>query len=106
MRTNEPFKVRLNHINSLSDLQREKERLQNEISHREEGIKNNYQNLVQLLSFRNLMGTLIEEVSTTATVMGKMFSLGKDFLAKRKKHKKDKHDKQIMTNPVPNDEAE
>lgn len=103
MRTNEPFKVRLNHINSLSDLQREKERLQNEISHREEGIKNNYQNLVHLLSFRNLMGTLIDEVSTTATVMGKFLSFGKEFLAKRKKHKKDKHDKQIMPDAMPND---
>jgi len=106
MRTNEPFRVRLNNINSLSDLQREKERLQNEISHREESIKNNYQNLVHLLSFRNLMGTLIGEVSTTATVMGKMFSLGKDFLAKRKKHKKDKHDKQIMPDAMPNDQIE
>ncbi|MEI8005525.1 MAG: hypothetical protein WCI48_04905 [Bacteroidota bacterium] len=106
MRTNEPFRVRLNNINSLSDLQREKERLQNEISHREESIKNNYQNLVHLLSFRNLIGTLIGEVSTTATVMGKMFSLGKDFLAKRKKHKKDKHDKQIMPDAMPNDQIE
>ena len=106
MRTNEPFKVRLNHINSLSDLQREKERLQNEISRREEGIKNNYQNLVHLLSFRNLVGTLIDEVSTTNTVIGRIFSLGKDFLAKRKKHKKDKHDKQIMPDAMPNDQVE
>jgi len=106
MTTNEPYKVRLNRIKSLSDLLREKERLQTEIDRREEGIKNNYQNLVHLLSFRNLMGTLIDEVSTTATVMGKLFSLGKDFLAKRKKHKKDKHDRQIMPDAMPNDQVE
>jgi hypothetical protein len=106
MRTNEPYKVRLNHLNSLSDLEREKERLQTEISRHEEGIKQNYQNLVHLLSFRNLVGTLIGEVSTTATVMGKLFSFGKDFLAKRKKHKKDKHVKQIMQDPTPNELTE
>ena len=47
MRTSEPYKVRANHLNSLSDLEREKERLQMEIARREEGIKYNYQNLVK-----------------------------------------------------------
>ena len=92
MRTSEPYKVRANHLNSLSDLEREKERLQMEIARREEGIKYNYQNLVKLLSFRNLIGTLIDEVSTTTTVIGKLFLLGKDFLAKRKKKKKAKYE--------------
>ncbi len=91
MRTNEPYKVRLNQIESLKDLHREKEKLQMEISRREEGIKFNYQNLVRLLTFRNLMGTLIDEVSTTTTVVGKFITLGRDFVAKHKKKKKEKH---------------
>ncbi|MCX6283768.1 MAG: hypothetical protein NTW31_06005 [Bacteroidetes bacterium] len=90
MRTSDPYKIRISHINSLADLQREKEKLQLEIVRREEGIKYNYQNLVHLLSFRNLLGSLIDDVSTTTTVAGKLFSFGKEFLAKRKKKKKAK----------------
>lgn len=95
MRTNEPYKVKLSHINSMRDLQKEKEKIQIEISRREEGIKYNYHNLVQLLSFRNLLGNLIDEVGTTTTVVGKLFSLGKDFLSKRKKKKKEKHEARL-----------
>ena len=95
MRTSEPYKVKLSHINSMRDLQKEKEKIQIEISRREEGIKYNYHNLVQLLSFRNLLGNLIEEVGTTTTVVGKIFSIGKDFLAKRKKKKKEKHEARL-----------
>lgn len=95
MRTSEPYKVKLSHINSMRDLQKEKEKIQIEISRREEGIKYNYHNLVHLLSFRNLLGNLIEEVGTTTTVVGKLFSIGKDFLAKRKKKKKEKHEARL-----------
>ena len=56
MRTSEPYKVRVNHLNSMEDLEREKERIRIEITRSEEGIKYNYQNLVHLLSFRNLIG--------------------------------------------------
>ena len=62
-----------------------------EISRREEGIKYNYHNLVHLLSFRSLMGTFIDEVSTSTTVIGKFITLGRDFVAKHKKKKKEKH---------------
>lgn len=95
MKTNEPYKVKLNNINSMQDLQREKEKLQMEITRREEGIKYNYHNLVHLLSFRNLMGTFIDEVSATTSVVGTLFSFGKDFLAKRKKKKKEKHEARL-----------
>ncbi|MCX6286263.1 MAG: hypothetical protein NTY96_04050 [Bacteroidetes bacterium] len=94
MRTSELYKIRLSHLNSLEDLEREKEKLQMEIVRREEGIKYNYQNLVHLLSFRNLIGTVIDDVSSTTTVIGKLFSLGKDFFAKRKKKKKSKPEQQ------------
>lgn len=94
MRTNDTYKVKISHIHSMADLQKEKERLQTEIVRSEEGIKSNYQNLVQLLSFRNIIGNLVEEISTTTTVIGKLFSFGKDFLAKRKKKKKAKHEQQ------------
>jgi phage host-nuclease inhibitor protein Gam len=106
MRTSEPYKVRVHHINSLSDLEREKERLQTEITRKEEGIKYNYQNLVQLLSFRNLIGTLIDEVSSTTTVVGKLFTLGKDFVAKRKKKKKEKHSLHQQHEPLAVKQAE
>ena len=91
MKTNEPYSVRVKNIKSLADLEREKEKMQIEIARREEGIRYNYQNLVHLLSFRNLITTFIDEVSTTTTVISKLFSLLKEFLAKRKKKKKEKH---------------
>ncbi|MCX6241528.1 MAG: hypothetical protein NTX43_06985 [Bacteroidetes bacterium] len=106
MRTNEPYKVRLSHIDSLKNLQREKEKLQMEISRREEGIKYNYHNLVRLLSFRNLMGTLIDDVSTTTTLVGKLITLGRDFVAKHKKKKKEKHQHHVQEPEGIEEEAE
>jgi len=94
MRTNETYKVRVDHLKSLADLEREKERLQLEIVRREEGIKHHYQNLVHLFSFTNILSTLIDEISTTTSLIGKLFSFGKEFLAKRKKKKKEKHEQQ------------
>lgn len=90
MRTNDPYKVRVKNINSLKDLEREKERLQLEIVRREERIRHTYHNLVHLLSFRNLAGALVEELTTTATVAGKLVTFGRDIFAKRKKKKKAK----------------
>jgi hypothetical protein len=101
MRTSDPYKSRVHHITSMDDLEREKERLQMEIIRREEGIKYSYQNLVHLLSFRNLLSTLVDEVSTTTTVVGKLFTLGRDFLAKRKKKKKEKNKKEVTEPGTP-----
>ena len=88
MKTRDPYRLKPGRINSLKDLEREKERLQLEIVRREEHIRFNYHNLRSLLSFRNMLGTLIEEVTTSATVAGKILSFGKDLFAKRKKKKK------------------
>ena len=44
--------------------------------------------MVRLFSFRNLIATLIDEVNATSSVMGKIISLGKELLSKRKKKKK------------------
>jgi len=93
----------------MEDLEREKERIRIEITRSEEGIKYNYQNLVHLLSFRNLIGIIIDEVSTTTTVVGRLFSLGKDFVAKRKKkkkEKKEKQEKQEQREIIPEEQAE
>ena len=88
MRTNEPYKIKMGKINSLDGLEKEKERLQLEIIRKEEGIKYSYQSLVHLLTFSNLIGSFIEEVNATSSLIGKVISLGKDFFVKHKKKQK------------------
>jgi predicted RNA-binding protein with EMAP domain len=80
--------MRIGKINSISDLEQEKERLRLEIARKEDGIKYSYYNLVDLLSFRNLIGSLLDEVNATSSVLGKVISVGKKLLSKRKKKKK------------------
>jgi hypothetical protein len=88
MKNKESYRVRIGKINSISDLEVEKERLRLEITRKEVGIKDSYHNLVDLLSFRNLIGTLLDEVNATSSVVGKVISVGKKLLSKRKKKKK------------------
>jgi len=96
MKTNEPYRMRVRKINSISDLEREKERLQIEITRKEEGIKYNYQNLVNLLSFRNLIGSLIEELNASSSLVSKVISAGKNLMAKRKKKKKARQEAVVL----------
>ena len=90
MKTNESYRVNPRNINSLDDLKREKERLQLEIVRREDNISHHYHNLADLFSFRNILGAFFEEVNTATTIIGKLITLGKGFIAKRKKKKKSK----------------
>jgi len=84
------YRIRSKRIRSLHDLELEKSRLQLEIVRSEEAIRSGYRQILQALSFRNLANTILEEVTTTSTVLSKAFSIGKSLLERRKKKKKDK----------------
>ena len=88
MKTNEPYRMRVGKINSMSDLEREKDRVQLEITRKEECIKYSYQNLLHLFTFCNLVGSLIEEANACSSMISKVITFGKELLAKRKKKKK------------------
>ena len=77
-------------INSLKDIESEKLRLRMEIMKKEENIHADYSHILDALSFRNLASTMINEISSTSSVLAKAFSFGKSIMTKRKKKKQDK----------------
>lgn len=81
--------VRPEKIHSLRDLEMEKERLKLEILKTETNIRSDYHNLLHAFTFKNLASSVINDISTTSSVVSKAFSIGKSFLGKRKKQKKE-----------------
>ena len=94
MKTTDRYKVRAEKIHSLKDITLEKQRLQMEILKKEQDIHNGYHNILQALSFRNLASTAVNEIVTSSSVLTKVISIGKAFMSKRKKKKRD-----IRNNP-------
>ena len=92
-------------IRSLKDLQEEKRRLLKELHETEDGIKNNYHHLLDTLTFRNVVNTLINDVAVTSSVFSKVFTFGKKVAEKIKKKKRNKRKKQ-HTDPVETTPAE
>lgn len=84
------FRLSSKRIKSLYDLELEKAKLEVEILKSEETIRSDYRRLIHRLTFRNLAGTLVEEISSRTSVLATAISVGKSFLEKRKKKKKAK----------------
>ncbi len=82
--------VKPDKIHSLNDLQMEKLRLQMEIMKAEANIHSGYRGILDALSFKNLAGTLISDVTASSSVVSQAFAFGKSMLAKRKQKKQDK----------------
>jgi hypothetical protein len=76
-------------IHSLRDLEMEKERLKLEILKTETNIRSDYHNLLHAFTFKNLASSVIQDITTTSSVVSKAFSIGKSFLGKKKKRKKE-----------------
>ncbi|MEI7661377.1 MAG: hypothetical protein WCK34_04235 [Bacteroidota bacterium] len=89
---NNRYKVRSEKIHSLKDISLEKQRLQLEILKKEQDIHNGYRDILQALSFRNLASTVVNEIASSSSVLTKAFSIGKAFLSKRKKKRRDTRD--------------
>lgn len=90
MKTSKRYIVKAEKIHSLHDLSLEKERLRFEIMKTEENIHSGYRNILEAFTLKNLASTMIDEISTTSTVMSKAFAFGQSFMSKRKKKKHDK----------------
>jgi hypothetical protein len=73
----------------MHELQMEKARMKLEMVRTEDKIKSNYHSILSAFSLRNLFSTVTELTSTTS-IVSKAFTLGKNWLSKRKKKKKQK----------------
>jgi hypothetical protein len=90
MKTSKRYKVQPGKIHSLEDLSLEKKRLRFEIMKTEENIHSGYRHILEALTFKNIATSVIQDFSSTSTVVSKLFSFGKSVMAKRKKKKHDK----------------
>lgn len=90
MKTSNRYTVKPEKIHSLKDLRMEKLRLRLEILKTEENIHNGYRDILHALTFKNLAGSVINDISASSSVISKAFSFGKAIMAKRKKKKHDK----------------
>lgn len=79
--------VKPEQIHSLHDIKMEKLRLRLEIMKTEENIHAGYRDIMQALSFKNLAGSLVNEISASSTILTRAFSFGKAVMSKRKKKK-------------------
>ena len=77
-------------IKSMQDLSMEKQRLRIEIMKTETTIHSSYRDIIQAFTFKNLAGTMINDMTTRSTMLANAFAIGKSFLSKRKKKKHDK----------------
>ena len=75
-------------ISTMKELQTEKFRLQREILETEEGINNDYRNLVDALTFRNIINTIAEEVVSTNMIVSQAYSIIRPLFNRKKKKKK------------------
>ena len=81
------FPPRKKQIHSLKELLRKKTELQIEIRQTESDIRQDYQSLVDMLTFRNVITTIAEDVIAANTVVSQAYSIGKSLFKKRKKKK-------------------
>ncbi len=75
-------------ISSMKELQTEKFRLQREILETEEGINSDYRNLIDALTFRNIINTVAEEIIATNMVVSQAWSIIRPLFDRKKKKKK------------------
>lgn len=90
MKTTNRYIVKASKIHSLRDIELEKQKLRLEIMKKEQDIHSGYRDIVSALSFRNLAGNMISEITTTSSVLSKAISVGKSLMAKRRKKKHDR----------------
>jgi hypothetical protein len=81
--------VKASRINSLAELQMEKERVKMEIMRKETEIHSDFRNIVQALTFRNIVSNLADNITVQSAVLSKAITFGKALFSKRKKKKKE-----------------
>jgi len=91
------IKSNIRKIRSLDDLRSEKQRLKSELQKTEEDIHSGYRHILDMLSFRNILKTVTDDIVTSSTVASKAFAVGKKLFEKVKKKKKKKEKKETTT---------
>ncbi|MBE0647592.1 MAG: hypothetical protein IH596_07405 [Bacteroidales bacterium] len=75
-------------LTSLKELRAEKFRLQREIMQTEGEIKENYRHLVEALTFKNIIGTIVEEIAATNLLVSQAYSMVRPLFNRKKKKKR------------------
>jgi hypothetical protein len=88
MKTNKVQRSKIREIHSMHELQLEKARLQLELVRTEDKIKGNYRHILSAFSLRNIFTTVTDLTSPTSIVT-KAFTLGKNWLSRRNKKRKE-----------------
>jgi len=73
----------------MHELQLEKARLELELVKTEDNIRANYRHIISAFSLRNISTTVTNELSNSNSLLAKAFTLGKNWLSRRKKKKKE-----------------
>jgi hypothetical protein len=74
----------------MHELQLEKARLKLELVKSEDKIKDNYRHIRSAFSLKNIFSTVTTELTNPSSIVMKAFTIGKDWLGRRKKKKKQK----------------
>ncbi|MFH1159540.1 MAG: hypothetical protein V1733_01150 [bacterium] len=73
----------------MKQLKLEKRRLQHEIDLKEIEIGQDYRNLIDILTFRNVLQVIADDIVAANTVVSKAYSVIKPLFKKRKKKKEE-----------------
>lgn len=90
MKTSKPRRSTIREIHSMHELQLEKARLKMELVKTEEKIRSNYRNILSAFSLRNIFSTVTGELSNSGSLLAKAVTLGRNWLGRRKKKRKEK----------------
>jgi hypothetical protein len=93
MKTNKERRSSIRKIHSMHELQMEKARMKLELVKKEGDIKANYHQILSAFSLGNILSTVTTEFISPSSIVSKAFTLGKNWLSKRKKKKKEKEQK-------------
>jgi hypothetical protein len=81
--------IKTSKIRSLEDLRLEKTKVRNEILKKEGDIRSDYKNILDLLTFRNIVSNLADSITVQSAVVSQVLSFGKALFARKKKKKKE-----------------
>ncbi len=90
MKTNKFRRSTIREIHSMHGLQLEKVRVKMELMRTEDNIKTSYRRILSAFTLRNIFSTVTTELISTSSILSNVFVLGKSWLSRRKKKKKDK----------------
>ena len=86
---NNRFTVKASKIRSLEDLRLGKTKVRNEILKKEGDIRSDYKNILDLLTFRNIVSNLADSITVQSAVVSQVLSFGKALFARKKKKRKE-----------------